>query len=149
MGLTDLAAYTGMLTGTVGIVLGIISYFRDRASVEVILRWDMAVTRNPLYSSSKLWAIVTVANSGRRAICLSRVSLKLPRGSESKYLVHPDSVPGQKLCEGDPEVTYIFDQGRVEKYKKKWKKIEAAVFDTAGKKYYSKVDKSKPPSWAQ
>ncbi len=55
---------------------------------------------------------------------------------------------GQKLGKGDALVDYMVSQDGMEKYKNDWQKIRAVVFDTAGKTYYSSVDKPKQPSWA-
>lgn len=148
MGTTDVAALLGVIFGTAGLVLGILNYLRDRPSVIVKLLWDMSVTENLKYDPRKQWALVTVTNVGRRPIYISHASLKLPRGYKPSHLLIREAISGQRLAEGDPPVTYVVSQDGLEKYKNNWHRIRAVVYDTAGKEYSSKVDKSKTPSWA-
>ncbi len=148
MTITDIGALLGVIFGTAGLVLGIMNYLRDRPEVVVTLKWDMKVTDNPVYDPNKNWGFVTVSNVGRRPIYISHASITIPKGYGHNYLLLWEGLRGQRLAEGDPPVDYVLAQDKLEKYKKVWKKMRAVVFDTAGKKYYSKVDKSRPPSWA-
>ncbi len=148
MTITDVAAILGAIFGTAGLVLGILNYLRDRPEVLVKLYWDMSVTDNPKYDPKKKWCLVTVTNCGRRPIYISHASLKLPKGYKATHLLIQEAIRGQRLGEGDPPASYVVSQDGMEDYKKDWHKIRAAVTDTAGKEYLSKVDKSKRPSWA-
>lgn len=148
MTLTDFAAMLGAVFGTAGLTLGILNYLRDRPKITVRLQWDMAVTDNPTYDPKKKWAVITVANIGRRPIHISHASLKLPKGYDHTHLLLWEGIRGEKLEEGDPPATYVGSQDGLEKYKKDWHKIRAVVVDSAGTEYYSRIDKSKRPSWA-
>ena len=114
----------------------------------VRLKWDMSITNNLVYDAEKKWGVVTVANVGRRPIYISHTSIELPRGYDHNYLLLWEGLQGQKLAEGDPPVDYVLSQDGLGKYKRDWKRMRAVVIDTAGKKYYSKIDESKAPSWA-
>ena len=155
MTLSELASIFAIIFGTVGMVLGYLSYFRDRAKITVTLQWDMNVSDNPKYDSNKNWGLVTVTNIGRRPIFISKVALVLPKGIRllKKYVwveLLLDSVKGTKLLEGDPPYLNIFDQAGLEEYSKTWTKINAEVMDSAGKIYKAKrIDKNKIPSWAK
>jgi len=108
----------------------------------------MAITDNPIYDPQKNWGLVTVTNVGRRTIYISHAALKLPKGYQCTHLLLMEGIGGQALSEGGPPASYVITQGGLEKYKKDWYKIRAQVSDTAGKEYFSRVDKSKRPSWA-
>lgn len=148
--ITAVVALTGVVTGTAGLVLGILNYLRDRPQVLVKVKWDMSVTDNPVYDPKKKWAIVSVTNVGRRPIYISHSSFELPKGYDHTHLLIWQGIHGQKLAEGDAPVDYIVSQEGFEKYKKDWRKIRVVVFDSAGKAYKSKaVDKKNFPSWAR
>jgi len=146
---SDIAAILGMILGTAGLVLGILNHFRDRAKIIVILKWDMRFTDNPVYNSRKSWAIISVANLGRRPIFISKAAIYLPKKYKARFIIAHESLKGKKLNEGDPELTYILSQDGFEEYAKDWKKIRAIVYDCAGKKYYSKPNVNQVPSWAK
>lgn len=146
--ITDIGALLGVVFGTGGLVLGIMNYLRDRPRVRVRLSWDMSVTDNPVYDPLRKWGLVVVANTGRRPIFISHASIRLPRGYEHTHLLLREGLPGTRLAEGDPPVTYVVSQEGMEKYKKDWKKLKAIVIDSAGREYASGVDKTKRPSWA-
>lgn len=148
MTITDIAALLGVVFGTAGLVLGILNHLRDRPKVLVKLHWDMSVTDNLKFDPRKKWCLVTVTNCGRRPIYISHASLKLSKGYKYTHLLIQEAIRGEKLGEGDPPVSYVVSQDGLEEYKNDWHKIRAVVTDTAGRKYYSKVNKSKPPSWA-
>jgi hypothetical protein len=144
----------GSLTGISALVLGILNYRRDRAAAKVVLKWDMAVTDNPIYDSKKLWGLVKVTNIGRRSLYLGVVALELPKGSPA-YLICQmvQNVPnriqlGGKLGEGDPPAAYVIDQDQLKEYAAHWKHIRATAEDSTGKVYRSKPAKDQP-SWAR
>jgi hypothetical protein len=148
-GLTEAVALIGAVTGIAGMVLGIVNYLRDRAKIVVNLQWDLASLDNPRYDRNKLWGIVSVSNVGRRPIYIRLVNLELPKGYKHTNLLINEGMAGTKLAEGDAPAIYVVTQDGLEKYKKDWNRIRAAVYDTAGKTYRSKVKRTEPPSWAR
>ena len=73
MTLNDWATLVGILAGTIGLVLGVLNYLRDRAKVTITLQWDRVIAGEGPYDKEKTWGQVTVANCGRRTIYVSHV----------------------------------------------------------------------------
>jgi hypothetical protein len=149
MTLQETAALAGLMLGTAGSVLGVMNYLRDRAKVRVTLQWDMSVTDNPAYDSSKKWGVVTITNTGRRPVYVSHVALRLPKGSKRRVLLLRESVSGEKLGEGDRPKLYVSDQSNLGGYTKRWRKVYAEVTDSTGRVWRSRHQKwQTKPSWA-
>jgi len=147
--LNDVATGLGVVFGFSGFVLGMLSFYRDRAAVCVELQWDMDVTGNPDYDENKKWGLVRVSNIGRRPIYISHAALKVPEGHDHTHLVLMEGIAGKKLGEGDPSEAYVVDQEGLEKYKNKWRDVRAQVNDTTGKAWRSKkLKRGEKPSWA-
>ena len=151
VGITDITALTGALVGVTALVLSVINYLRDSPKVRVTLLWDMRVTDSRRYDTTKLWGMVTVANVGRRPIYIRVANLKLPKGYKHSHLVLSEGITGQRLAEGDPPAIFTVKQDGLDQYAKDWRKIRAAVYDTAGREYLSprKPSKKIPPSWVK
>jgi hypothetical protein len=147
---TQVAALVGAFTGISALVLSITNYLRDNPKVKVSLLWDMSVTDNPRYDRNKLWGIVCVANVGRRPVHVRIANLKLPKGHEHSHLVLSEGIAGQSLAEGDAPAIFMISQDGMQEYAKDWRKIRAAVYDSAGKEYLSarKTNRDVVPSWA-
>lgn len=146
---TDAVAILGLASGITGTVLGLLNYLRDRARVDVLLQWDMAITKDPEYDQDKLWGAIRITNAGRRTVHASHVSLKLPDGrfpGESHLLIM-GGVEGKSLAEGSAPVLHIFNQDGMEKYASAWHLIRAQVSDTNGRVWKSSYVSEKP-SWA-
>ena len=148
-GVTEAIALIGAVTGVTGTVLGIVNHLRDRAKIVVHLQWDRVCPNNPRYDPKKLWGIVNVSNVGRRPIYIRVANLELPRGYDVTHLVINEGIAGTKLAEGEAPAVYVVSQEGMDKYKKDWNLIRAAVYDTAGKVYRSKITTGKPPTWAR
>ena len=140
-------AIIGAATGTSGLVLGILNYWRDSPNIQVTLAWDMI----PYGGAKAVYGdapqgVVSVVNLGRRPIYVSKVHLGL-RGKPNFSLVSEQIFYGQKLSEGDPPWQVIIPSKGLEPYANDWKKIHAVVIDSAGKVYYSQAVQ-KRPSWS-
>jgi hypothetical protein len=110
----------------------------------------MSITPGTEYDPDKLWGIIKISNVGRRAIFVSHVALRLPKGMSHSYLVIADGIAGVKLGEGDPVRTHIVSQDEMPAYKMKWRSIVAQVTDSSGKVWKSQPLPKKPiPSWAK
>lgn len=149
--LTDITAFVGALIGVAAFVLSITNYLRDNPKIKVTLLWDMSVTDNPRYDRSKLWGLVTVANVGRRPIFVRVANLQLPKGYKNSHLVLNEGIAGKRLAEGDAPASFTVSQDGLQEYAKDWRKIRAAIYDSAGREYLSPKNPSKktPPSWAK
>jgi hypothetical protein len=142
---TDVAALLGMLLGTAGFVVSIMTYLRDRPRVVVNLKWDMTQV-----GTNTLMGIVRVTNKGRRPIHISVVALKVPDGFRHSHLVLKDSIAGKKLEEGDGPAGYLVNYDGLATYSANWRDVRAYVEDSAGGKYLStKLPQSEMPSWAK
>ncbi len=142
--ISDPASFLGMILGTAGLTLGLLNYFRDRAKLKVTLEWDW----KPTGDAKKLWGLVSVTNIGRRPAYIKIATLRVPKGLGDSITLG-DSVAGNKLDESDRPITFRIDQDGMEKHGKHWKKLRADVFDSTGKRYSARADKTKTPSWAK
>jgi hypothetical protein len=134
--LTPLAAIIGMVSGTAGLVLGIVNHRRDRAAVEVTLEWGMMRPGDP---DGAKQGIVNVVNIGRRSIFVSHVHLL--NTAHGSFVVLMDSVAGAKLSEGDPPKSYDIPHSEAErKIGTRFLESRAVVVDSAGKLYCSMLD---------
>jgi hypothetical protein len=149
--ITRLTALTGAFTGIAALVLSITNYLRDNPKLKVTLLWDMSVMDNPRYDRTKLWGLVTVANVGRRPTYIRVANLKLPKGYEHSHLVLGEGIAGTRLAEGDAPTMFVVAQDGLAEYAKDWRRIRAAVYDSAGREYLSprKPSKDFAPSWAK
>jgi hypothetical protein len=152
----------GTLTGTAGTAISLFNYFRDRPVVKVHLKWDMFVSENRLYDSTKLWGLARVTNVGRRPVYLAAVALEVPdielpnghpllvHGKPPSYLILSPLINTQssKLSEGDPPSAYAISQDQMKPYAAHWQHIRAYVEDSTGRKYRSGSVKEQP-SWAK
>lgn len=76
--------------------------------------------------------------TGRRAMFMSHVALKLPKGGEYSHFLIRGGLKGQKLSEGDPPAIFPVDQEGLGLYASDWKSVRAQVSDSTGKKWLSK-----------
>jgi len=145
MSISETVSFVGLLLGTVGTVLGVLNFLRDRGHLVVRLQWDMAITGEP---EEKRVGCITVTNTGRRAIFMSHVALRLPKGGQLSHFLIRDGLKGQKLTEGDPPAVFPVDQEGLELYAHEWQDVRAQVSDSTGKEWLSK-QVTFIPSWAK
>lgn len=144
----DVLSRLGAITGTIGCLLGILNFRRDKAKVTVKLAWDMEpydVISSDL-GENKLYCCITVTNEGRRPVFISHVAIKRP--GKDKYLLLVKGVKGKTLREGDPPEKYVIPQDRLGQYSKEWRKLRGYVENSSGRRYYSKPV-SERPSWVR
>jgi hypothetical protein len=142
---SELTGLLGLIFGLIGTSIGVFNYLRDRGKLVVRLQWDMAITGEP---EEKRVGCITVTNSGRRAIFMSHVALRLPKSGEYSHFLIRDGLKGQKLSEGDAPAVFPVEQEGLEQYANVWKKIRAQVSDSTGKEWLSKRV-TVAPSWAK
>jgi len=149
MTVSELAAMIGAITGPAGLLIAILVYFRDRATVTVDLQWDMETFGTDM-DPDKTYFVVTIRNVGRRPIYLSHAHILLPPGAdtETSHILLTSGLQGVTLAEGAPPYIVHADQEGMEKYAAMWWKLRATVIDAAGKCYHSDWP-TKAPSWAQ
>src|SRR4030067_423955 len=98
MTISEATGLLGLIFGLVGTAIGVFNYLRDRGRLVVLLQWDMAMTGEDV---AKRVGCITVTNTGRRAIFMSHVALRLPKGGEISHFLIQGGLKGQKLSEGD------------------------------------------------
>jgi len=145
MSISETIGLLGLIFGLIGTAIGVSNYLRDRAKVVVTLQWDMAVTGE---DKNKKFGCITITNTGRRAIFISHVALRLPKGGEHSHFLIREGLKGQKLSEGDAPAIFPIEQEGLEKYENNWRNIIAQVSDSTGKEWISKKV-MKYPSWAK
>ena len=136
----------GMLLGTAGFVMSILTYLRDRARVKITLQWNMQNTQ-----TGQTKGLVRITNAGRRPVFISIVALELPREFEHTHLVLDQSIGGTKLGESEKPLGVLVPPDGLAQYSKCWRKIRAYAEDSTGKRYYSAFPKkdAKTPPWAK
>ena len=145
MTISELTGLLGLIFGLVGTSIGVFNFWRDKGKLVVRLQWDMATTGEP---EEKRVGCIIVTNAGRRAIFMSHVALKLPKGEEYSHFLIRDGLKGQKLSEGDPPSVFPVDQEGLGLYANDWKSVRAQVSDSTGKEWLSKKVNTMP-SWAK
>jgi len=140
-----MSAFTGSILGLIGTSLGLFNYFRDKGHIVILLQWDMADTGDD--DPTKRIGCIKVTNTGRRAIFISHVALRLPKGEQNSHLLISSGLKGQKLSEGDPPAIFIVNQDDLNIYADKWQDVLAQVSDSTGKEWVSKKV-LETPSWA-
>ena len=150
MTLTEWAALVGAITGPLGLMVGVLVYFRDRARVVVDVTWGMKAFGPGPYDPNKEYGCVTVVNIGRRPIFLSHVHLLLPEkaAGEFNHFVLSEGIQGRTFAEGDEPAKYWIDQSLLAEYSPLWHKMRAAAIGSAGRNHKSDWLISKPP-WAE
>lgn len=141
-----LAAILGMILGTAGFTVSLMTYLRDRPKIRLKLQWDMMDT-----STKKLMGLVRVTNIGRRPIFVSVVALELPKGHSHSHLILNSSMPGTKLSEGDKPMAHLINYEELAEYSNEWRVIRAYAEDSTGRRYFSErpAENAKVPSWVR
>jgi len=145
MSITETIALLGLIFGLIGTIIGVSNYWRDRAKLIVFLKWDMAMTGK---DEGKRFGCITVTNTGRRAIFISHVALRLPKEEEYSHFLIQGGLKGQKLAEGDAPAVFPLEQEGLKEYASNWRNIIAQVSDSTGKEWVSKKV-MECPSWAK
>ena len=80
-------------------------------------------------------------------VCHRAICRGLSKGFEHTHLVLKESIPGQKLSEGDAPAGFLVNYEGLWQYSKNWRDMRAYTEDSAGGKYVSKkLPKSDIPS---
>lgn len=145
MTISELTGLLGLIFGLIGTSIGVFNFWRDRGRLFVRLQWDLAVKGEP--EGTRIGCI-TVTNTGRRAMFISHVALRLPKGGDLSHFLIRGGLAGQKLAEGDSPAVFPVDQGGLEDYAHDWKNIRAQVSDSTGKEWISKKVTG-VPLWAR
>lgn len=129
-------------TGTAGLIVALLVFFRDTPRVVVGMSWNM----DPLDGrSGGPFLVIAIANVGRRAIYLSHAHIKWPTRGQGAWL-SMDSIEGVTLAEGAPPHRLLHQQSSIEaRVGREWWRIRATVVDVAGRAYRSRWPTIRPP----
>ena len=126
----------GLILGTIGTVLGISNFFRDRAKLAVYMKNNWRTVNNLDHRENSLrYTIIEITNSGRRPISIDNVFLIFPNGEST--------IINEFLFEENPKIL----EGEVKKYSCNqnnfpealdFKKLQACIRDSSGNLWYSK-----------
>jgi hypothetical protein len=146
----EILSLIGAITGPTGTVVSLLVYFRDRAKVRVVLRFDMQGFGGVPEVPDKYFA-VRIFNIGRRPIYLDLAHIVLPRWARKQvgvtHFLLSSGVQGVKIAEGDPPHVIPTKQRELAKFPALWPYMRAGVVDAAGRQYYSDWPTFKP-EWA-
>ncbi len=141
--ITPILAVFGAVSGAIGTFLGILSYRRDKANVEVFLQWDM--NTDPPQDNDDKVGVLRISNIGRRPVYLSHAYVRASR--QQNPLILAETISGFKIGEADPPKIIAVPQKGLSQFSKNWDQVEVVITDTAGNNYVSNRA-SKKPSWA-
>jgi len=150
MDLKDALGVIGTITGSLGLGVSLLVYFRDRAKVLVTLSFDMQGFGDVPEVLDKYF-VVNIFNVGRRAIYLSHAHIPIPRWaykrSGASHFLLGSGLQGVTIAEGGAPHMVLTRQHELSKYAEIWPHLRAAVIDAAGRHYYSDWPTVKP-DWA-
>lgn len=153
MEIRDFAALVGMITGVSGFTLSIINYRREEPKLNVGLQWNCFSHTDNSIDKTHYVTKVTVANSGKRSVYITNVSIIVPKKYGANYtkITLSKRVTGVKLGEGEAPELYELDQNnfqnwletKLNKFPEMQKDLIAVVTDSTGKEYKSAPCKDK------
>ena len=82
----------------------------------------MEVTENAVYDSNKTYLVITVANSGRRPVTISRVWLS-KNSEDTPALLLTDSFGGERELQEGKSTTYLGVEENIEAGIAAWKYV--------------------------
>lgn len=138
MTIKDWGLILGWLISGILLLLRILEYRRDRASIKVTVRGNYGIIPEDTRYGSGNKIVITVANKGRRPVTLTKAGCLLPRNCKYHFFYFRDSLDSTvELKEGKSHV-YITDEEKVKKeYNLTPDKYVAFVVDATGKCYWS------------
>ena len=144
-----IAGFISLIIHLINISINFATYKKDKAKVNVFLIWDYKTERQA--KNILKYAMVKIANNGRRPIYIENVYLEYPDEICHVGLLTTDGTYpiGQKLLEEDaPMEIYVFQDTTLSKYKDNWQKIKAVAIDSQGNRYISKKIEY-TPNWVK
>ena len=145
---TMLAAIAGMVLGTAGFVMGLLTYLRDRPRIRVSLNLNMIEPR-----TKEIAGMVVITNEGRRPIFICAVAIVPPGVSVEggTHLLIDDSMKGHKLGEGDASYKCLVGKNAFLAHGARWREIRVYAEDSVGRKYFSAAPAkaASAPRWTQ
>ena len=118
-----------------GSILGVLNYLRDRPKVDVTLDVGWMSTAFRENDPRGKLVLIRITNTGRRPVYITAVEIQAP--PQQRFIIK-QSLPGQRLAEGDPPWGLDIAQDDLNQDIRDWSQARAVAWDSAGKKYDSK-----------
>ncbi|MDP2683745.1 MAG: hypothetical protein Q8P20_01685 [bacterium] len=110
-------AWYGAIIATVGIVLSIITYLRDRAKIKIEYRENIKIRgQQRVYDPNTEYINITVYNRGRRPVCIEKASIRV-LGKDGPWIILTDSfMPFRNkiLNEENPRTEFLMEQKAID-----------------------------------
>jgi hypothetical protein len=133
VGITEVTALIGAITGSLGLLLGILTYFRDRSLLIVTVDLDMRVHNAPQYNSELSHIVIYVSNAGRRPEYVTLVGVLFPDGRNA--IVNDVFHNPNEVVEGGPPRQYMSEQRLLQDFDDLWPGTLFFVRTASGRQY--------------
>lgn len=106
-------AWYGAILATLGTILSIFNYFRDRAKIKIEYRIHIKVHgQHNIYDPNKEYFNITVYNRGRRPVRIEKASIRI-FGKDGPWIMLTDSFMAYRnkiLNEENPRTEFFMEQ---------------------------------------
>jgi hypothetical protein len=139
---SEFAAIVGAVTGPMGLVIALFSFFRDRSRLWVTAKVDWRVKNSTNYDPNEKYVVVTVSNIGRRPEHVSLVVAALPSGPS--YMFSDTFFNPNETAEGSQPRQYLAKQTTIVDFDALWPGFFVVVRTSSGRQYRSKFLRAPP-----
>lgn len=136
MTLSEAAALIGAVTGPLGLLIALFSYFRDRSRLWVVVKTNWLVKNSPQHKPTEHHVIVTVSNIGRRPEYIEMVVGIFPSGDSGTFsdtFFNPNDTQ-----EGSQPRKYLAIQSSLPNLVNQWPGFFVLVRTSSGRQYRSR-----------
>lgn len=134
-------AIWGAVTGTMGLAVALLVFFRDAPRVVVTMNWDMSGYGHMAGGGAVV--LIAIANVGRRAIYLSHAHIPYLEGGGA--FLFDNGIAGVTLAEGTgPHIVWAYQAGLEAGFADQWWRARAQVVDVTGRSYRSRWPTKRP-----
>lgn len=132
---TNWVSVYGAVFGTIGLILSLLNYFRDRAKIKIKFRkgWVFIGSVAP-YKNNTPYDNIKVINFGRRPISIEKAGARIEKNKKGKYIIISDNFVSFKnkiLTELNPAVDFYYESSTLNHEKIYY----LIVYDATGRKY--------------
>lgn len=131
-------SWYGAIVATTALIFTWLNYLRDKAKLKIKYQKNVGIAgKNPYYDTKKTYFNVSVINTGRRPIRISKIWIQTDLPENSCFILGDSMQPHTKkvLTEEDPRGEYFADQSTI-KFKNS---LYVGVADATGKIYKKKM----------
>jgi len=110
---SSVAAYAAVVA-TLGLIISVSNYFRDRAKIVIDYRLNWKVINMPGYDPLKRYIVIDIINCGRRPVRLGNASFRFITPSQGYLLINDSLLRPTTLTEEKPKKTFLIEQNGVD-----------------------------------